>query len=1378
MANTKTKFKGALKATAIGFALVLSSAFFPANAIANAIDYKEPESARINTSRIAVDGNNQSFAVKRGATVSIPEGEYLYKKADASQGTHIIGGAKADNITESEVIVTYKATGARVAVSAEGTFVASKVGTYVITYRVVDNKIEYTYEQLVKVEASEASFEFEANDKNVIPSVYDVTLANGKDVVLPLPTVVDENGETILSAEDGEYYVLGKDTSGITGDKDVYVNISLVNGGESVALQYRTNYAGEKEYYISGEDLSELDDEDKAVLEGQDIKIYYSFYQKSTDVFIASTSKTFTVKKNYYYSDADKDTTGYSLVTSLVGTRPDSAIVGVEKTLPTVSATTGEKNTPASENVEVYYDLVVYKANDNGNYNDNNDVTEDVITKDGAFKAIEEGSYKFVYKVKDFYGNAGSESSTTFTIKNVKDTISATAYIYDASQKAYFDGENNPTSYDEENNKYDSAQNLLKTQTVNRNIVMYAIGGTDNMVAKEDIALKRVIKDNSGIERFVIDQEEYHAYNLIFAPGLPTGAGSGSVLQQIVSDNYQIFKAMTMKGLDIENDEVIAQYLKENGYLIVTTQFNKALDGSEIVTGLTEDDETALIQMRDAGYAYIAPKTVGYEFKEQTYTFYYHANDNQNSNKEATLYQTVKLTDGFTDATIPTLTFATDLQSAYLPTESFEFKVATATDTIDSRLETVTAYRYLGSDRKGLPASEKAGTTSKLSYVLQNANKNLMEDTSKWYAKEGKIESEGWFIDNEATTYTVDLANKPDGANYVEILAYAIDDYGNVGFFNKVIRIADATDAGAPVLYKVINAPDATEYTAPSEIALPTLYFNDDNVNYMHAKVNVYKLIKNADGVVTGKTLVQNSNMKTSYDTYEDYFKVDAGVFKASVEGDYQVAVTVVDSGNHSVTSYFAYKVVEGESTEEPKINNITSDPIELLPGEAHYLVAPTFTMAKNSKYGYIGVEEQDDAFTSTYYNVSAVSATSSDYELDESYFIGNSEGTYQIQYTAFLIQYDKNAVASTPTNGKLHFEDDKLYYRDNSGKDFFIKIDREDDNKLKGIATNGDELDMNSVDGIVKAIVSPSAVQIIKVSEVFIDVTIDDDAYAQDKYAELNQEVKIAVPDVDFKGDNAEMNKEDSTVTITRTSGGTTTTIATISFEKWADAVKTNTNNFRVDNSTGDIYLIMKDHGEYKIKYSIQAMAGGQNVGDPSVHEYKIASGDTIKPEIKVDNKVIVKEKYNIGDKVVINMAGLTVTDNMTTDNDTLLGKLTVTLKNTTLNETAVELENKATEEGSYIYESDKLETAGDYVLTFTVKDEAGNISEQVSVNFEVSTATSDPIDAKEVMGGVLIGVSVALLVGVVGYFVVSKVKLDKKEKAYKNAGKDKKKD
>ena len=65
-------------------------------------------------------------------------------------------------------------------------------------------------------------------------------------------------------------------------------------------------------------------------------------------------------------------------------------------------------------------------------------------------------------------------------------------------------------------------------------------------------------------------------------------------------------------------------------------------------------------------------------------------------------------------------------------------------------------------------------------------------------------------------------------------------------------------------------------------------------------------------GANTEKKVMQSSGMSTTYDSIRKIFTVNAGVFNASTEGTYQVAVTVVDSGNHSVTTYFDYTVVGG----------------------------------------------------------------------------------------------------------------------------------------------------------------------------------------------------------------------------------------------------------------------------------------------------------------------------------------------------------------------------------------------------------------------------------------------------------------------------------
>ena len=72
---------------------------------------------------------------------------------------------------------------------------------------------------------------------------------------------------TLKINHDDVYYVLNKDTTGLPTEdsKNVFVSISLANGAEKVSIQER-DVAGKKEFYISGEDLSKLNDNDEADL--------------------------------------------------------------------------------------------------------------------------------------------------------------------------------------------------------------------------------------------------------------------------------------------------------------------------------------------------------------------------------------------------------------------------------------------------------------------------------------------------------------------------------------------------------------------------------------------------------------------------------------------------------------------------------------------------------------------------------------------------------------------------------------------------------------------------------------------------------------------------------------------------------------------------------------------------------------------------------------------------------------------------------------------------------------------------------------------------------------------------------------------------------
>ena len=301
---------------------------------------------------------------------------------------------------------------------------------------------------------------------------------------------------------------------------------------------------------------------------------------------------------------------------------------------------------------------------------------------------------------------------------------------------------------------------------------------------------------------------------------------------------------------------------------------------------------------------------------------------------------------------------------------------------------------------------------------------------------------------------------------------------------------------------------------------------------------------------------------------------------------------------------------------------------------------------------------------------------------------------------------------------------------------------------------------DTTKADKVITGFSLTSNVQTITVDTVVVKSLSVGDAYQKTQYTTIGTELPIVKPEVVVSGKGS-VNLEDSTVQISVTTGSTTQTLATINFAEWQEKVA-NDSNFTVDGSS--VKLKLSKNGKYTIKYSVQAQDEvGQNVGDPKTLEYTISNGDVVSPEIEFDDN-FVQASYNLGDELVINMAGLTFNDKVTSDTEKLIETIKVKLTNEDTDESWT-LENTA-EEGKYSFEK-KLETAGDYTLTITIRDEAGNKAEK-SVSFTVSTEKTSAVNSKDVLGGVLIGVSVGILVGVVAYFVVSKVKLDKKEKGY----------
>ena len=1412
MAKSKSKFNGILKGVAVGFAFVLCSAFFPFNAAVSLAETLVGGDATSGTQRIEIGENENeqaySSTVVKGDTYTIPQGSYYNGDSE-----HIIGTTISGNINVSKVEVLYEATSDVVVEEISGlaswtsqTFVADRIGTYTIRYTVVDNGTEYSYDYDVVCTASDATFEFKANDENIVPTVYDKSIAENKNVTIPLPTVTDEDGEVLLSSDDytneTNYYTndMSNIPTYVPGEINAFVYISLTGGSESTddgtsnVQLLKDEETGE--YYISGDAISNE-------IAGTQLRITYSYYElrsnSETPVFIASTSTEFTVQDEYYFTSSRENEHGYSLSTSWSTTRPTSAVVGIAVDLPSITATTRSTNSPASESVNVYYNLQIMKYNETtGRYD--LDVTEETYDSiENTFTAKEEGSYRFIYTVYDFYGNTVDTSSTSFTINNVSDTQQANVHVYDAGTYSEEDGDN-----------YIDASYKLKTEGLNRNLIIYAIAGTDNMVDSSEIELRREIRDASTV-RFVVDEPKYNGYNLIFAPSTMAGEGEVNVIDyvQIASDNFDIYRQMLADPTnnDPSDADSVKAWLLEHNYLIVTTYWNQTTNGGEAILDAEDDgysetvgDQEAISAMIEKGFAYVeARNSSGHldELDPATYTVYYYADDNTSNNSERAVYYNMVLSETFSDSGVPTINFSTDLQTTVLPNETITFDVATATDSIDSSLDVVTAYRFV--DESGQPIEDEEATGT-LQFVVKadgnNVNMNYDAESNKWFITEadenGLVTSDGWYVDLTETEYSVNLATAPNEAFGVEIFAYAVDDAGNISFYDRTISIAKAQDSDVPGLIRVENAPDGEQtYTAPQTIALPTLEFSDSRVDYMYAVVEVYQ-INDVDehGNVLSKTLLQSRNVTTSIDTYRGVFRVNGGTFNASVSGTYQVLITVVDGGNHTVSTYFTYDVEDSGKIEDPQISNISSQGVEAAAGVPFTLDPPVLTIPESDTFGYIGINMDDDSNVSTYYTTSIVSSNG-EYHLTQNSFTGLDKGKYELEYTVFLMRYRVDDLLGTSGTdsaeaGIFLDEEGRLKYKEagTSGEatEYFIYFQATENGYVATMNTeiNGtgtapsveeeetlEEVVKSLLDGKVDMFALPSLPKTITVDDIGVNILFDGNPYEQTSYPNLdeNRTVTIVKPDIDIQG-NAYVNEAESYIQITCTSSSERN-VGTIYFDKWEESIENDDSDFVVED--GVIKLKLNRNGEYTITYYVVAMdRNGDNIGEARTMEFSISNGDVQDPEVVIDEDMF-NSTYKLGDTLVIDIDAIDVSDNITTDDPSadrteLLDTMRITITNNDTNTTDT-IDNSAGEDG-YEYEYELTEV-GNYTVTITVTDKAGRTGSD-SFSFEVTSDGGDPINVQEVLGGVLIGLSVVVLAGVVVYFVVSKVKLDKRAKGY----------
>ena len=266
---------------------------------------------------------------------------------------------------------------------------------------------------------------------------------------------------------------------------------------------------------------------------------------------------------------------------------------------------------------------------------------------------------------------------------------------------------------------------------------------------------------------------------------------------------------------------------------------------------------------------------------------------------------------------------------------------------------------------------------------------------------------------------------------------------------------------------------------------------------------------------------------------------------------------------------------------------------------------------------------------------------------------------------------------------------------------------------------------------------------------------TEDSVVYIKNFFAELNAQgsitkgTKVNIPLPTWEGDDIDLSASYVIVTTPNTSGTEYYLNDTDDLAKLAD------------------YAFNRD-ATFTITYVLV-----DKLGNETKETVTLDVGDVEPPVITVEDGLL-KEEYKIGDTLTIDLSKITAIDKV--DGEILTyneqtkkysikddAKITITVTNTT---TGTALTNDVTSIDSDLNFQFTIETAGEYSVKIEISDTVGKVGTYDDLGFVVTEDANAGMSAEEVLGTVLIIISVLMLAGVIVYFIVSKKKSDKKWK------------
>ena len=1312
--------------------------------------------------------------------------------------------------------------------SSYGTFVAEREGAYTVTYSYayeIDGKTYYNYyDMTVASYVSEVNINLEANQEDFFPSIIDLSLLKADKLNLPVPTVTDEDGEEIENLEiiidDGDL----ADKSEVGAEDDINQLLVTVTGGPKGSTINKTEYLTMEEgKVVLSTAVFTADGFDT---EFADYEITYSFYHNGQFVTSLPKEKT-TVYKKYYenYSQANLTIKTDASMPTSVQPGVEQELPGVIVT--TNSKVTPENSTvDVYYTLKVQYRA---KAGDKPADLDkalyNTDAENPVIDEKGnlvdptKFTPLQEGYYNFIYTATDIYDNPVSTSTFEYKWDNVKDTEKPSAIVYDAS---VVDKDGKATLED--------ASSKLKLNAYPNGVVIYAVGIKDNLATIETADLKREVLSSSSTNDeplFVI--EGYDAYNLVFNYKASSNE-TNNAYENFLDNNYLVRKDIANKELSVKNDAEMLSYFKDNHYLIVidrgnageiqryfadvfTAQSAEITDGESLIAWASEQTEKTLSSL---GFAFIDTKeTFGASsnnggFNYSTYSIRYCAVDTAD-NENYHSYSITLTTSSDNEA--PELSISTTFEDVYQPTEKVTFAKPTVSDNEDTsaRMIVKTFYRLLDDEGDVVEVKDGEEVISNVDMDdifddLTTQQDNINDSTGITYAEMYKKyhfstenTNDGYvdITDSEASEYTIDLA-KSNGATRVQIFAYAYDDAGNVGVVGKEFDVANEIDKAVPKL-KSVEVEDEKVYYTNVNIETPTVTVVDDLVSYM--EYNIVASHIDEEGNRTSTETVFNATKSSSES--EGEFIVNGGTFSPSFAGDYTISTALTDRANNTIVVFTHYEVNEtinsnnfnvtyafdgaeveldeyyNAETGKFKGVNIPTPEVEIfidntVDYETYKENADSYT-EKKPDYVVIGVDADGRA---TDYSVSnglkntfvpktsdvgkqiEVTYTVNLRAYNPSYFSYN-EGT-KTDLDEFNKNYFTMASGDTTTKFKtidentlkLKFTDNNVYIAEKDSEGNITAYLSTDESKNNVAGSTLSSLDFNEIFGNLITVVSNSAeengVKYIKVSDKTGPV-IEESYYNYERTIDA-KELKGEGYTLKIKGISASdasginFNKSSITVKIERKEDGDTITDTTIYSDGDAELY----------NGTEKV---IKDNCTITITYTVF----DNNNNSTSSEGYVIKAGDVTAPEVKLDG--ISEEDFTkvpALTKLEDNLLKIDISKIKVTDDNTTPENITVEYELTLEGSTeTIEAEYQTDDEIAY-----KVTEAGVYTFKVIASDEAGNFNDSVTFDFDFTVEDTSPTNVNQIIGTVLIVISVLVLAGVIIYFVVSKVKLDKELK------------